>query len=142
MHRRTQVPVPVAMTIVLATLWVSAVIARAGGAPQAPAPVQPQEGILMPSTSRRQSSETGKQTADKATTDKSQLPAKGSKVAPPPAAAAGAELVGDDETCLTCHEAQKSGYSNTMHGRPDHPRSPASNGGCESCHGPGSKHVE
>lgn len=62
---------------------------------------------------------------------------------PPPAsqAQAGATFVGD-ETCLGCHEDQKKGYSDTMHGRRDHPRSPAAKQGCESCHGPGSRHVD
>jgi DmsE family decaheme c-type cytochrome len=58
---------------------------------------------------------------------------------PPPAGAA--TYVGD-ETCIGCHEEQKKGYANTMHGRADHPRSPAATRGCESCHGPGSAHVD
>lgn len=57
------------------------------------------------------------------------------------AAQAGATYVGE-ETCLGCHEDQRKGYSDTMHGRRDHPRSPAAKQGCESCHGPGSKHVD
>jgi DmsE family decaheme c-type cytochrome len=64
--------------------------------------------------------------------------------ASPPTAAqpqAGATFVGTD-TCLGCHDDQKKGYADTAHGRADHPRSPASARGCESCHGPGSVHVD
>ncbi|HJQ86123.1 MAG TPA: hypothetical protein VJ820_01485, partial [Propionibacteriaceae bacterium] len=66
------------------------------------------------------------------------------KPASPPAVAqaqAGATFVGSD-TCLGCHDEQQKGYTDTAHGRADHPRSPASAQGCESCHGPGSKHVD
>ena len=60
---------------------------------------------------------------------------------PLPPALSGAEFVGE-ETCLACHETQKKGYAGTLHGRADHPRSPAAKQGCESCHGPGSRHLE
>lgn len=58
-----------------------------------------------------------------------------------PVAQAGAEFVGED-TCLGCHEDQKKGYGDTAHGRAAHPRAPAASQGCESCHGPGSTHIE
>ena len=44
----------------------------------------------------------------------------------------GAELVNDDEICLTCHETYTKLHANNVHRRD----------GCESCHGPASKHVE
>jgi DmsE family decaheme c-type cytochrome len=48
-----------------------------------------------------------------------------------------------DATCLTCHEDQGAQIKQTIHGRPQHPRSPAATGQtCESCHGPGQAHVE
>ena len=55
-------------------------------------------------------------------------------------AAPQAEFVGSD-TCLGCHE-DKAGLADTLHGKAAHPRSPAAAQGCESCHGPGGKHVE
>ena len=59
-----------------------------------------------------------------------------------PAAMDGATYVGQD-TCLTCHEAQGNGaYSESAHHRASDPRTPAATQGCETCHGPGSKHVE
>jgi DmsE family decaheme c-type cytochrome len=72
--------------------------------------------------------------------------------APPPAQAAlpaaartpagqAASYVGE-ATCLTCHEDQKKGYSDGAHGRASNPRAAAAGKGCESCHGPGSIHVE
>jgi DmsE family decaheme c-type cytochrome len=56
------------------------------------------------------------------------------------AATAGATNVGDD-TCLNCHEPQKAGYVKSLHYRKADARTPAAKGGCESCHGPGSKHI-
>jgi len=58
-----------------------------------------------------------------------------------PAAAAGATYVGD-EPCLTCHQPQQETYSKSMHGRPRDARTPSAKQGCETCHGPGSKHAE
>jgi DmsE family decaheme c-type cytochrome len=59
---------------------------------------------------------------------------------PQPAQPSGA-YVGDD-TCLGCHDGMQKGYADTVHGRAAHPRSPAASRGCESCHGPGGRHVE
>jgi DmsE family decaheme c-type cytochrome len=64
------------------------------------------------------------------------------KPAPTAAAqAAPAEYVGQD-TCLACHDDRAKGLSGTIHGTAAHPRSPAAAQGCESCHGPGSRHIE
>ena len=46
------------------------------------------------------------------------------------------------EVCKGCHEAYFDTFSATIHGNKSHPRSPASNAGCASCHGDGTKHVE
>jgi DmsE family decaheme c-type cytochrome len=59
----------------------------------------------------------------------------------PPAAQPTGGYVGSD-TCLGCHDDMNKGYADTAHGRAAHPRSPAAAQGCESCHGPGEKHVE
>jgi DmsE family decaheme c-type cytochrome len=62
----------------------------------------------------------------------------------PPQAApqAGVGYVGED-TCATCHEAQQKGaFAKTPHAGKVDPRSPTSKQGCETCHGPGAKHVE
>ena len=68
-----------------------------------------------------------------------------------PATAPGpaATYVGAD-TCLGCHDdalrakepGAQGGLEQTIHWKAAHPRSPAAAQGCESCHGPGSKHVE
>lgn len=55
--------------------------------------------------------------------------------------AAGATYVGQD-TCLTCHGAAMEKYLDTPHHRAADPRAPAAKQGCETCHGPGSKHAE
>jgi DmsE family decaheme c-type cytochrome len=55
----------------------------------------------------------------------------------PDATASG--YVGSD-TCLTCHTTQS--LHGTPHGNEKIPGSPAAVQGCESCHGPGAKHVE
>jgi DmsE family decaheme c-type cytochrome len=68
-------------------------------------------------------------------------PPAGKRLPPVDSRQAGAVYVGDD-TCLTCHEEQKKGYAATMHDRADHPRAPAAKMGCETCHGPGSRHTE
>ena len=69
-----------------------------------------------------------------------QLTAPGS-----PAAGAAAQqprtYVGQ-ETCVSCHETEGNTLQQTLHGKTQDPRSPASVHGCESCHGPGSAHIE
>ncbi|MHB0963640.1 MAG: DmsE family decaheme c-type cytochrome [Gemmatimonadaceae bacterium] len=54
------------------------------------------------------------------------------------AAVAGATYVGQ-ETCVGCHESVKT---TGMHGIKADLRTPAGGKGCESCHGPGSKHAD
>jgi len=49
--------------------------------------------------------------------------------------------VGDD-TCLICHDDKRRPYISTPHGRSADARTPAARQGCETCHGPASRHVE
>jgi DmsE family decaheme c-type cytochrome len=49
--------------------------------------------------------------------------------------------VGQD-TCIGCHDTEGMTIGRTMHGKSQHPGTPAAGQGCESCHGPGSAHVE
>lgn len=59
----------------------------------------------------------------------------------PGAAAEGQSYVGETK-CLECHSEQLKGYEGSPHHRVADPRTPAAKQGCESCHGPGSRHVE
>jgi DmsE family decaheme c-type cytochrome len=69
-------------------------------------------------------------------------PAAAAAQAPKPAApAAQAAYVGSD-TCLACHEDQQHGYEDSPHGKAANPRAPAAMQGCESCHGPGERHID
>ena len=58
-----------------------------------------------------------------------------------PAAQTAADGYVGDDTCLTCHDAQKSVWT-TAHGRKADARTPAAQHGCETCHGPGQAHVD
>jgi hypothetical protein len=59
----------------------------------------------------------------------------------PGAGAEGQSYVGEAK-CLECHSEQLKGYEGSPHHRVADPRSPVAKQGCESCHGPGSKHVD
>ncbi len=61
--------------------------------------------------------------------------AKPAAQTPPPSA-----YVGDDATCLTCHDTKS--YKGTAHARAFNEKTPAATHGCESCHGPGKDHVD
>ena len=69
-------------------------------------------------------------------------PATGTPVAVAASAAPGpAVLVGSD-TCLGCHDDTIRDFDRTAHGTAADLRTPAAAPGCESCHGPGSRHVD
>jgi predicted CXXCH cytochrome family protein len=53
----------------------------------------------------------------------------------------GAEFVGSTE-CVQCHEQITRDFSTATHARLKAPGENAKNMGCESCHGPGSLHVQ
>jgi DmsE family decaheme c-type cytochrome len=124
MHRERIFPLRAGIGVLFATAWVSALVGAATGGGDKPA-----RGAATPPAANL--------------TAAGQAPAAGRQRASVPAAPdrTPAELVGN-ETCLACHEDQKNGYTGTMHGRADHPRSPAAKQGCETCHGPGSRHVD
>ena len=46
------------------------------------------------------------------------------------------------EVCKNCHEPYFDSFKATTHGKASHPSTPAAKGGCDSCHGDGTKHVE
>ncbi len=46
------------------------------------------------------------------------------------------------EVCKNCHEEYVDSFAATVHGKKGHPRSPASNAGCASCHGDATAHVK
>jgi DmsE family decaheme c-type cytochrome len=108
---------------VMATVWVGAVLARTHAVDPSPVGRYGEPGDAAGRA-------LGLGTAA------AQAPGGNGPQAPP-----AAEYVGD-ETCLTCHEEQIRGYGDAMHGRRDHPRAPAALQGCETCHGPGSVHVD
>ena len=57
------------------------------------------------------------------------------------AATEAAEFMGAD-ICEACHEDIAAGLGMNPHGQSADPRTPSARDGCESCHGPGSLHVE
>ena len=46
-----------------------------------------------------------------------------------------------EETCLGCHDSQGESYARSAHHRAADARTPAADKGCETCHGPGSRHA-
>jgi DmsE family decaheme c-type cytochrome len=60
----------------------------------------------------------------------------------PPAAADQASGYVGEETCVTCHESEGKALHQTLHGKAQNPRTPAAGQSCETCHGPGQKHVD
>ncbi len=46
------------------------------------------------------------------------------------------------DTCLACHDQQEKSYLDSPHGKASNPRAPAALHQCETCHGPGEKHLD
>ena len=132
-NRLVRTPLPKVLAASLAIVWVTAVVARTapGETPpeQAPTGAVPREGVILPKS------------AEGGTPQQPATPPAGMRLPPISQAQAGATYVGDD-TCVTCHEKEQKKYTSTMHGRTDHPRAPGAKMGCETCHGPGSKHAD
>ena len=59
----------------------------------------------------------------------------------PPTVFGQAKVVGVD-ACKGCHEDAYKSYMNSVHSKKYVPGNPANRDGCESCHGPGSVHVD
>jgi len=70
---------------------------------------------------------------------KKPAPSQAAPAAPAPQATT-AKYVGED-TCVTCHDAQKQKYVDSKHHRIVDSRTPAAKQSCETCHGPGSEHA-
>jgi len=76
-------------------------------------------------------------------------PAQGRQGAAPPAVAVRdpanprptVAFLGAD-TCLACHDEQEKSYADSPHGKASNPRAPAALHQCETCHGPGEKHLD
>jgi DmsE family decaheme c-type cytochrome len=62
--------------------------------------------------------------------------------APAPAASQGTPTYMGNANCLGCHDNERHGYELTPHGQAADARTPAAKQGCETCHGPGSRHAE
>lgn len=56
--------------------------------------------------------------------------------------ASGAATFVGDKVCLDCHDGWDRGIVGSPHSRAVDARTPAAKQGCETCHGPGSKHSE
>ena len=71
-------------------------------------------------------------------------PAAPHTAAPPSVAPAQTGNFVGDETCVGCHEGEGNSLRGSLHGKAANVRTPAARAGqsCETCHGPGQKHVE
>ncbi|MCC7007439.1 MAG: DmsE family decaheme c-type cytochrome [Acidobacteria bacterium] len=58
-----------------------------------------------------------------------------------PAAAGPDQYVGN-ESCLGCHDEAREGYERSLHHFGNDRRTPAADRGCETCHGPNSRHAD
>ena len=112
-------------------LWAAGQAAQPTG-PQVQRPAVSQEGILLPQPPLTDVPKKPSPESSQAAT-----------VAPPEknGSADAATYVGA-EACAQCHYDKFTSYQNSAHAIGGDPRTPAGRFGCESCHGPASKHVE
>jgi DmsE family decaheme c-type cytochrome len=133
MHRRRRAPLGAIVAIVLASAWASAFVARNGPlmaqTPQ-PGPVTASQAAApQPAHPRKSRASTRIRKA-----------VDWARLNP---AYEGATFVKDRATCTTCHDESSQKYDHTVHAAAL-AFAPGADSGmdCESCHGPGSKHVE
>jgi DmsE family decaheme c-type cytochrome len=62
--------------------------------------------------------------------------------APAQAATAQAATYVGQDTCVGCHDTEGTNIHQSAHGKAQNPRTPEAGRGCESCHGPGSAHLD
>jgi DmsE family decaheme c-type cytochrome len=103
-------------------VWVTAVASTLASAPPQSAAPAGQKQAAAPSPSK-----------------KPQQPSAGKTIAG--RASEGQSYVGEAK-CLECHDDMRKGYEGSPHHWIQDARTPAATKGCESCHGPGSKHAE
>jgi DmsE family decaheme c-type cytochrome len=134
MHRTGSSPLKAFWAAALAVVWVSAVVARS--ALEAPAPPESREAAAtLPPAAPPPQTAAKKSPASKRVKKPVEWVALNPQFA-------GATFVNDRAACLECHEDTMRTYEHTLHAAALDFASGISGGGCESCHGPRSKHLE
>jgi DmsE family decaheme c-type cytochrome len=136
MTLKNRFPLGGIVAVVLATIWVTAVVARA-----LEAPARGSGPTIVEIAPSEPAPQTPPKPAAKAATASTRIRKAVDWVALNPAFA-GATFVNDRDTCLTCHEDEMRKYDHTIHAAALRFAPGGDKGDCESCHGPRSKHVE
>jgi hypothetical protein len=133
MHRKSPLPLLGAFAAILMVVWVTAVVVRSAGNE----PGTPQSAAAPRATPARPPGQPAKKVS------------AGKRVRKPVdwvalnPAFADATYVNDKNTCFECHEEEMRSYDHTVHAAAlTFASDSEKGGGCETCHGPRSKHNE